>query len=110
MLRRSRTRRADDDECAPVDGSSRDRAAEPIARAFSGQREQTMAVSSRIHVRVARTGVLAARAWRADEDVGMAVAVDVAGAGDMTAEVVGGAIGLERQQEASVPAGKDERF
>src|SRR5882672_5458746 len=98
MLGLSRRWRADDDERALVDGRACDGAAELIARAFAGQRQQTTTIFSRVDVGVARTRLLAARPRRADDDVGMAVAVDIAGAGRMSPEVIGLAIRLERQQ------------
>src|SRR5262245_36009284 len=103
MFRRTGSWRTDDQEFVFADGGARDRASELIAGTLPSQRQQTTTVFARVDIGVSGA-VGPAGARRADDDVGVTVAVDIADARRVAAEVVGLAISLERQQHASVLA------
>src|SRR5262245_36332519 len=104
MFRRTGSWCTDDQKFVSADRGARDRASELIAGALASQRQQTTTVFARVDISVSRAAVSPPGARRADDDVGVTVAVDVADARRMAAEVVGLAIRLERQQYASVLA------
>ena len=101
---RPRARRADDQErsrawpCEPATALPKRSCA-----ALAGQRQKHVAVLAGVDVRAARAFAARAVARRADDDVGVAVAVDIADAGDVLPEVVGDLLGREASAERGRP-------
>ena len=83
----------------PCDGT-----AERILRALAGQRQKHATVLARVDVGAA--GAVTARIVprSADDDILVAIAVDVAGSRDVTAECVGPVLRAKGQQHAAIVA------
>src|SRR4029078_10027000 len=105
----ARTRRADDQQQLPFRRGAPDAAADPVAGALARQRQEHVAGLSRVDVGAAGALSRGIVAGRADSHVRAAVAVDVADALRMSAEVVLFVLGAQCLQDATVAAGVDLR-
>ena len=98
---------ADDQHRSALAARPGHRAAEPIVGGLAGQRQQHAAVPAGVDVGAAGTLTAGGVARRADDDVGEAVAVDVADPGHVLAEAVRRVLRRQRQQQTAVLAGVD---
>ena len=78
MFASARSRRADDEEGVRLVGCPSDGASELVAGGFAGKCEEAMAIFAGIHVRASGGGAARAVSGRTHDDVGAAIAVDVA--------------------------------